>query len=216
MSRTPARERLALAINGMTGVARVLEKAKQTVERATEFRDQAAARFEAASTAAISARDGHAAAMLLAAESGQAVATSTLNRDLRLAEADARDDLDAANSALETSQARLAEAQADLDRSFRTVHEARDLVIIEAMPAVLDDLRAIAAELYRKCEPLAFASHINMPGNPVSLHMRAFLGNMRIFLTRTTDGGREPPLPSTERWEAAAEALLLNPDAPLP
>ena len=98
--RDPTREALALAINELTGFARALELARRNVDRAKDLRDQAAERFDAAVVAAGASRGTFADAMLHSAKTGEAISMSSTSRELRHAETDAADALEAARAAL--------------------------------------------------------------------------------------------------------------------
>lgn len=211
--RSPARDRLASLINQTTGLHRVARQAETMVERAQSLRDQAAERLKAASVAASRAREGHASAMLHSARTGEAVATAATTRELRHAESDAQDDVDAAQAALEVAEAERNEAVEARERAAREIARARDAVLVESFQPYLDDVRAGLEDLVRRCAPLKFIGAISDLPREQGVRARVLTENILLTFQRSFDRYPEVPIPV---WEAAAKALLSDPDSPLP
>ncbi len=161
--RDPARTALALALNEVVGLERALQKAQQVVTRAKDLRDQTLERHRAASEAALSAREGHAAAMLRSAETGEAVAVSATSRELRIAAADASDDLEAAKSALASAEAACKDAEADAKRSKEKAVRAAEQVLFAAFEPLWDKAMAAMDDLARLCGPLQYLASFSDP-----------------------------------------------------
>lgn len=209
-ARSPARQELAERINTITGLHRAVKQAEMVVERAQSLRDQAAQHFDAASAAASEAREGHAAAMLESARTGNPVATAATTRDLRHAASDAKDDLDATEAALASAVAERDEAQTNRDRVGRDIVRARDLVLAEALPELLAEAEKQLDGLFHTCGLLMFLNR----GQPQNLRASCLAENIREMLARQT--GRRLEFPKTAEMEEALTALLSNPDVPLP
>lgn len=210
--RSAARDALAAAINSITGLHRVVKQAEIVAGRARSLRDQAAERLQAASAAASRGREQHTKAMLASARSGDAVAVGA-TRELRIAADDARDDLDAAEAALEAAETERDEAIANRDRVGREIVVARDAVLAEAAAVYVADVRMAMDDLFRKAAALKFLGPL--PGLPhdVGVAARVIAANVLLMQQNSTGGYVEF---SVTEWEAAAKALLSDPDAPLP
>lgn len=212
--RDPTRDALAGVQNELLGLVTIQQKARAVVDRAKNLREQTSERNQAASEAALSAREDHAEAMLRSARTGDAVVLASSSRELRIAAADAADDLAAATSALASAEQALSQAEYDVDRVGAAVNAACDAVFIESFPAYLEALRADRDALFRRCSVLQYVRGLKTCPPDVRQRAESFLENVRVLLLR--DSPMAPGYPPVDEWEATRSALINNPDVPLP
>ena len=104
-ARSEAREALAAAIKDHAAAIRAVHRARDSVERAINFRAEAEAKLEAASSSVQKARELQAKSITKAATkpAGSLVPADAM-RIARAAEADAQDQLEAAGTAVASCQ----------------------------------------------------------------------------------------------------------------
>lgn len=217
--RSPARTALAEGINGLTGLARDLGKAKNALDRATDLRDQAERNHTTAAEQARAATRQHADDMLRAARSGKEVPAFSGARELRYAERDAEE-------ALETAEGVFNSLQAEYQELQEKVASAKQGLLRLARAVVADE----AADAgYMACEHAAV--HFNRQMAAVKVihgcmqhsadrsyqRMRAFTENAPIGATiEIRERSRVAAEQAGAVWRQAIDELLLNPDALLP
>lgn len=225
--RSPERQQLADAIAEVTKAERDLHEAQATVERARKIVSDATDQVEKAEAETRKAQQGRARGLAAAASQGTAPVQDRALRNARADEQDARDQLEAAQSALAEVEGGLTDAKAELERARQGVRAAADDVLRAApIPALLAEAQKVQAELIERrlalryllgkelvrkpqTEPVwDFLNENLMPGAPA---IRGIGGGFGSMENRAWDHH-----PRVQAWANAREALLSDPDADLP
>jgi hypothetical protein len=212
--RSPQREALAQAIADARAAHEAAVKARDARKRANAMIVHAETKLGQATRAIERARDAQAANLAQAATSGVKPRADTGTREARIREADARDTLDAAKTALTTCEQTLAEFEGQQRRTEEPVARAADDVIrVEAASRVLKEAKVLQEKLIVARVALQYLHSKNLLPEPLMQEAKSLLafrefasywGNVEYYDWRRND--------EYLRWSALHAELMKDAD----
>ena len=185
------------------------EAKKSLGETASGARD----RLSEASDAVSAAREAHGAEVIAAAKAGKEPPVNIALRAARQQEIDARDELEATESAIVTLNREEASHAYEASRAEKRVEEAARDVILRTLSDAQGSVREAQRELGRRVAACRYITSLLSYGN--SFDDNAPKRAADNFLPRDI-GDDIASMRAVEPWEAARLALLQDADAPLP
>lgn len=221
------RERLAEAQAAIKRSQAKEEQARAVVDRAREQVSRARDNLGRAREAVEAARTEQQRRLVEAAKSGQAITPDTTMRELRAAELEAQDQLDAAVAALATVEASGGDPERETVAQRAQLDKMVGGVLWTQASALLEKAEALQADLIKARVELRYLLHTCKPGEaslrePADELVRA----VRDFLRPTLElpgtygsvsyGVDWDHHPATNPWRKAREALAKDAEAELP
>lgn len=215
-----ARLELASAIEAATLAERAGEASLGAVERAKSLLSRAQTKLEEARAEAATAKQAKTASLIEAAASGAALKPDRSARDARIKEADAEDEIEAAETALATLEASVVEHEVALSRARRRVTAAAENIIksgslahlFEAAKKVQEDLIARRAVL----RFLISADLVSADEKPDLVRFMRLNAEVLPGTVGSTEFSDFDSHPAVDPWRQCLEALKSDAAAPLP
>ncbi|MGO9234772.1 MAG: hypothetical protein ACLP4V_12090 [Methylocella sp.] len=218
-ARSEEREALAAALKDLKAAERKAHQARDAQERAEALVTTGEAKLNAARVGVEKAKDFEAANLTRAAASSVKPRAGSKIRDARNAEIDAADALAAARAALTQCETALRHAEQELKAEQEFVAAlAGDVITAEAASRVLREAQKLQEALVNKRVELRALLHAGLFVDPDEKKAADYLLMFRgfpatYFCTESVDWDKHA---LAAAWQQAREALMTNPDAPLP
>jgi hypothetical protein len=209
--RDSARASLSECIADRDAKARATALAGEAIGRAAAQVEEATRHADAVKIALASARDGREARLREAVEGGAVIEKAVSTREQRFAELDAADEEAAARRVLASCK-ESAEAAAEAENWAQRKTEAAVLpVLASEIGRLLDEATKLREQLDAKFATLIWLRNTCLaPGGDERLRINSLLP------PPPPPGVVVPDYREPTEWIAAREALLVDPDAPLP
>lgn len=209
--RSAARQALAAAISDAATAAQSAESARAALSRASKLVSQAHDDLDAAKEKNTAAKEARTAQIVSAATSGEGLTQDTASRAARRQEADAAEELAAAEAALEAVRESLNEPDADLRRAQDRVTKCINAVITGESARLMDEARQLAKPLAEKIVLMRQLVSRDSSYPQEMRELNSFVGRFLlpdyIFNQATAE---------RDTWLAAIEVLKTDADARFP